>query len=78
MGICDLYYNTIDCPYCSETPCDSPFWRSSSGTIDFLGRYTSPGNLPDVNEVDPSATNGMAPDRLTHLAIFLRELSSTS
>ena len=39
---------------------------------------TSSGNLPDATEVDPATTNGMAPDRLTHLAIFLRELSSTS
>ena len=44
-------------------------------------RLTSPGAtsssyLPDVNEVDPSTINDMSPDRLTHLAIFLRELSS--
>ena len=39
MGVFDFSYDTIDCPYCSEAPCDSPFWRSSSGTIDFPRSY---------------------------------------
>ena len=46
-------------------------------------RLTSPGApsvfvrdaLPDITTIDPSTINAMPPDRLTNLAIYLRELS---
>ena len=46
-------------------------------------RLTAPGapaadTLPDTNAVDSSVTNEMSPDRLRHLAIFLRELSTAA
>ena len=34
--------------------------------------------LPNINEINTSTTNDMSPDRLLQLAIYLRELSSTS
>ena len=39
---------------------------------------TSSANLPDLTGAGSTTTHSMAPDRLTHLAILLRELSSTS
>ena len=46
-------------------------------------RLTAPGapavdTLPDINAIDSSVTNEMSPDRLLHLAIFLRELSTAA
>ena len=39
---------------------------------------TSSANLPDLTAPGSTTTHSMAPDRLAHLAILLRELSSTS
>ena len=46
-------------------------------------RLTAPGapavdTLPDINAIDSSVTNELSPDRLLHLAIFLRELSTAA